>query len=160
MDIYSKFKEIIKVFKEKGFNAIKFNISLILLIVILPSIYYIISLNPNKLYTSYPVTFISLSLFIIFTCLIVVVSYFDENIYINESTNNIKSWITMLKLIGLMIFVFIFFYYSFTFFKYIIYKSSSQSIILTFLTITVTLAFFYETFFKKKVVKVYFQIYQ
>ena len=45
MDIYSKFKEIIKVFKEKGFNAIKFNISLILLIVILPSIYYIILLN-------------------------------------------------------------------------------------------------------------------
>lgn len=150
MDIFSKFKEIIKLFKEKGLNAIKFNVSLILLIVILPSIYYIILLNPSKLYTSYPVSFISLSLFLCFTCLIVIVSYFDENIYINESTNNIKSWITMLKLFGLMFFVFIFFYSSFTFFKYIIYKSSSQSIILTFLTIIVTLAFLYETFFKKK----------
>jgi hypothetical protein len=146
--IINGLREIYKKLKSILYHSFRFNVSLILLIVILPSIYYLHLFDTGHVYKSIPRIFIITSLLIIFFSIIIIVSELEKNKTFSEYFDNTFNLFTFLKIVGMYFIAFVLFLLSFHFLKYISYHSTNFSIIITSIILIASLGILYEKIYK------------
>lgn len=144
--IYKGLKQIQKIF----FRSVKFNISLILLLVLLPSIYYFHLFNTGKVYSMVPRLFIVVSLLLFFFSIIIIISELEESGPLTDYFDNMSNIIGLFKIFGMYFLAFIVFSLSFHFLKYVSYNSTSTSLVVTTLMLIAMLGIVHETVFKNQ----------
>jgi hypothetical protein len=140
----------LKRFKSIFFRSMKFNISLIVLLVLLPSIYYFHLFNPGKVYSMIPRLFIIISLCLIFISIIIILSELEENTSLSDYFNNISNIIGIIKIFGIYFLAFVVFFLSFHFLKYISYNSTSSSLVVTTILLVAMLGIVHEKVIKEQ----------
>ena len=144
--IYKGLKQLQKIF----FRSVKFNISLILLLVLLPSIYYFHLFNPGKVYSMVPRLFIVVALLLVFFSIIIIVSELEESGPLTDYFENMSNMIGLVKIFGMYFIAFIVFSLSFHFLKYVSYNSTSTSLIVTTILLIAMLGIVHEKVFKNQ----------
>lgn len=147
-------KYIVKGFrylKKILFKSFLFNVSLIIFIVLIPSIYYMHLFNPYNITFTLPRTIIFISLLVIFFCIMVISVGIEESS--NEKTSlsiqlikeNYKKYF---KLIGGFILVFFVFITFFHISKFVLYNSSNKSLLLTLAMVLLFMGVIYNSYIK------------
>ena len=147
-------KYIVKGFrylKKTLFKSFLFNVSLIILIVLIPSIYYMHMFNPYNITFTIPRIIILVSLITIFFLIMVISVGIEESSNSNTSLsiNLIKeNYKKYFNLIGGFIGVFFVFVVLFHISKFILYNSSNKSLILTLVMVILFMGIIYNKYIK------------
>lgn len=124
-----------------------FTLSLIIFLVLLPTIYYGIMFNKYNIYEQFPRFVIFLSVFLVCFLIMVITISLDENsdYKLDKFKLNIPKYFFIFGGLLIMFILFsLFFYIS----RFILYKSSNNSLIMTSILIVLGLAIYYLKFIK------------
>ena len=136
--IINTFKELFRMIKNSLVNNAILTISFVIFFILFPSIYYLYTFKLFNIVHDYPILSIFLTLFLFFSCLTIILVNLDKNI----AASNINLEI-MYKLAYNLFYIgalFVLFSLFFHISKFIVYHSTTTSIIVSFTLIILFLA--------------------